>query len=40
MSKIRQLAKSTRYAPQVVLSSVLEDRDQAVAPKLPKVQSM
>ena len=40
MSKIRQLAKSTRDAPLVVLSSVFEDCDQAVALKLSKVQSM
>ena len=39
-SKIRHLVKSTRDVPQLVVSSVLEDCDQAVAPKLPQVQSM
>ena len=40
MSKIRHLAKTTQDAPQSVLSGVLEGCDRAVAPKLPKMQSM
>ena len=40
MSKIRHLARSTQDTPQPVLSSVLANCDKAVAPKLPKVQSM
>ena len=31
---------TTQDASQIVLSSVLKDCDQAVAPRLPKVQSM
>ncbi|XP_068224462.1 uncharacterized protein [Palaemon carinicauda] len=40
VTKIRHLAKTTQDAPRSVLSNVLEDCDQAVAPKLSKVQSM
>ena len=40
VTKIRHLAKTTQDASQTVLSSVLEDCGQAVAPRLPKVQSM
>ena len=40
VTKVRHLAKTTQDASQIVLSTVLEDCDQAVAPRLPKVQSM
>ncbi|CAI9723788.1 Hypothetical predicted protein [Octopus vulgaris] len=40
ISKIRQLAKSTQDAPDSVISNVLDDCDQAVASKLPKMQSI
>ncbi|CAI9727047.1 Hypothetical predicted protein [Octopus vulgaris] len=40
VSKIRQLGKSTQDAPHSVVSSVHDDCDQAVASKLPNMQSI